>query len=358
MKKLFLLPVILLINFVSCYAIDSYEKGFIVTLDYDTIYGSVEFPGESAIRKGFNFKDEQNNVTFYYPSNLLSFTLNDGSSFKSVRYSYTDGGEKMTEKNLARVILVADYNLYKLQLSTSQSNYVYIVQREDDYFTIFPELNIAEQPTGKISQKSVGVLIYLLNLCSEVETKNIVKTSFEDSAMIDLLSKCSIHTVPVIQQQSISYTTSSIFKLSINAGYNYLYYYDNDNSYIQTTGQNISLSGYFIGLSCEISNNRLSKNSSAILGLNFFQYKKDKNIDIDWGLKFNALYDLHLYNNKNSKIDFLGGVGVSYFNSPEVTLDGEIGVSYRFKNIGITSTFQKPFLAQLFIVNANVSYYF
>ncbi len=107
--------------------------------------------------------------------------------------------------------------------SEKEDDHVYILEKENSYYTIYKEESSVYSFPGKVSRKSIGILIYLLNPCSEIEIKQINKTLFDDQAMIDLLFRHSTCIAPYVEQKQFTHKAKTIIKPIIRGGYSYQY---------------------------------------------------------------------------------------------------------------------------------------
>jgi len=205
MKKLLLTCCLLILKATYGFCFDMYEAGYIVTLQHDTIQGYIYFPSEDDIRSKIMFKKIQNETpALYTPENILAFGINTGESFRSITYTFfkrneiDEKSERISENYFARVLLDADYKLYKLTFVMVKNDFVYIIEKEDKFYVIRAAKDAAGDPTKKIANRDIALLNYLLSPCSDMETKAIVNTKYEDQQMVQLLSHGSVADAPVL----------------------------------------------------------------------------------------------------------------------------------------------------------------
>ncbi len=318
------------------YAIDYFEKGYIVTLENDTVYGYIERLSESKLSVGVIFNDTILDTTvFYMPDQLSAFGFADGINFSPVLYKHTvnsfGGTEKISQTCFAKRLMTGDISLYKLQLTSIEGDHVYILRKGDEYYTIRENLNVLNQPEGMINRRDVGILIFLLEPCPE-EKEKVGKTKFDDKEMIALLSRYSTCAAPEVEQATFNYRVKKKYTFLLDAGYTGLFTSD---EYIN---------GGELGILCDVYSPHLSENTSFITGLQFFYYSnylkdEDGNEEFEnaYFFKIPLLVNTNLYRGTNKRsFDFQ--VGLNYVFP--VFINFQTGISCRYKQMRLAAGYE------------------
>jgi len=349
-----------------------YEGGYIVTLQHDTIQGYVYFPSEDDIRSKIMFKKIQNETpALYTPENILAFGLNTGESFRSVTYTYykkddiSEEGEQISEKCFARVLLDADYKLYRLTFAMVRNDFVYIIEKEDKFYVIRAAKDAVGDPTKKIAHKDIALLNYLLGTCSDMEVKTITNTKYEDAQMIKLLSQYSTCVLPDLNQQKYPSKMKLIVQPFVYAGYANIRY----KTWLPEKTYSTNLAGYSLGAFLDLLIPRISKRNAVTIGAQYIRYEKKSgfrpDLNWNWSADFSLFYNFFLVNNDIHQLClFLGWSGYyshsssdygSSFYFPE-PLPSVLGASYRYQNVGTRLTIGK--VADATVLYWGLSYYF
>jgi hypothetical protein len=344
MKKRGLLTLItFLLTLLSSIAVGSdYVKGYIVSLTGDTTHGYIEYAGDFEVKDNVKFKmfleDEQ--PKNFFPDNIKQFVLESGGIFEPVEYGHTNKNKRRKHQSyFARYLLSSDYNLYKLQLSSSSRiDYVYIILKDSTYYTISSEKDIQGRFTGYVSSKSLGTLIYLLSSCPDGRPDTITSVEFNDDKLVTLLSqysRCNIVSYPVGVYKD---TKRVQLRLLAELGYGIFY-----GGYDELMGKFISgfnvLNGFWGGIYCEIITPSVSKNFSVRLGLNCLYAKN--NFDDAWFFKIPVAFNYSFYRKNQHALDVSAGLNLikvdDFLHSCII-----LGMSYRMANLKFSIGFETP----------------
>lgn len=342
MKNIACLPLFVLLTLFAKANSDDYVKGYVISLIGDTTYGYIEYAGDFEVKDNVKFKmfleDEQPKV--YFPDNIKQFGLESGGIFEPVEYGHTNKNRRRElQSYFARYLLNSDYNLYKLQLSSSSKiDYVYIILKDSTYYTISPEKDIQGRFTGYVSSKSLGTLIYLLSSCLDGRPDTITNVEFKDDKLVTLLSqysRCNIVSYPIGVYKD---TKRVQLRLLAELGYGIFY-----GGYDELMGKFISgfnvLNGFWGGIYCEILTPSVSKNSSVRLGLNCLYAKN--NFDDAWLFKIPVTFNYSFYRKNQHALDVSAGLNLikvdDYLHSCVI-----LGMSYRMTNLKFSISFETP----------------
>lgn len=319
-----------------------FVKGFIVSIKGDTTYGYIELRGSSEIKSAIRFKKIDGKlIKEYTPNDLSLFAFESGEVFRSVIYDKKDEGKTIKIKYFAQWLLNADYNLYKMQLSFLANDFVYVIQKDNDYHTIRRRLNSQGRRTDELSRQSIGLLIYLLNSCPE-ETDTIKNMKFTDEQMIGLLTKHSKCAIPLLETKEHTHSSKVKFGIMADAGVRMIGI-SNEEFFNKDF-----LFGADVGLYCNISYPSVSRIVSTTMGLSASYYTEGD--EYLWLFRLPLLCNINIYKGKNQSFDFLAGVTFlilrsSINNGFDTNLS--LGFSYEIYRIRFSLGYEKNLIGLL-----------
>lgn len=149
MKKLFLLITLLATSF-SLWAQINPKEGYIITLDNDTVTGTIDYRTEMQLSQSCSFaKTGESNYSEYLPGQIEGFGINEtGEYYRSLKPMLED-----EELNNFFQILVKGYlSLYVMQKGV---NSVYVFETADHRLAAYDDIHEFFQEELKIRRKAV-----------------------------------------------------------------------------------------------------------------------------------------------------------------------------------------------------------
>lgn len=308
---------------------NDYSKGFIISLRGDTTIGYIEYTGDYEVRESLKFKTStaDDTVRVYTPDSIKQFGFESGDLFETATYRRINNkrGED-GQRYFARVLLKADYSLYKLHLSSSyETDYVYIVLKDEKYYTIEPEKDLENRNTGNVSSKSLGNLIYLASFCPTGRPDTIKNVEFNDNAIILILSQYSTCSVASFPKEVYLDRKKVKVGLLLEVGMGGGVISDND------------VYAYSGAVFCSLSNPNISEKFSALLGINFLLLRNVKGDDKMF--KIPLIFNYSLYRKERKSLDINMGLNFTYWSDP-LDFNLSLGASYRVKNLRLSLCYE------------------
>lgn len=215
MKRILIILLLVLLKSsnILCY---SFNNGFIVMPNNDTIKGYINNKSDESLSFGIEFKIDLNCDTFikYSPGQIKSFGFSESKkSYFAVDYVYRKDTLQISYIRFGLLIYNGKTTLYKLEIPMEEQNYTYemsksysyIIQKSNKLYTLSQS-----EEVKKIEDKSLsyykgrefhvthtipvlhkyykGVLSYLLNDCPSLQPI-INNLEFNDKSILKLLKK-------------------------------------------------------------------------------------------------------------------------------------------------------------------------
>ncbi len=182
MKHCISLAFVCLIHF-NLIAQQNFDRGYIVTLNQDTIRGSVLITSASEITRSVNFKnDRTGELKEYRPAELAGFGM--GPDVYSSRHFINKGEEQVSDTAFLKQLVRGEYNLYAFV--TPVNNYYLIEKDTTQYFLIKKPFGNGEE----IDQKQYYYsYLNLLAISCEKLIPEVDHVAFNDRDLSDFVMK-------------------------------------------------------------------------------------------------------------------------------------------------------------------------
>jgi hypothetical protein len=227
----------------------TFESGYFINVDNDTIYGMIQRPSDVFASGSFLYKDLEDSSRIKEP---------DPRSIKSIFFdrdsSFYEGVHLGRDFYFGKVLVSGKSNLYK-SVHPQSGNTFYILKDSSGYYKL--EQSIEETRTHiRTNNKYIGLLSYLLRDCSAIERDEIERTRYEDKALIGLIEKYNYCLAPgeevyiydtrkgVLRSNMVSLNTFIYKAPSLNVNYSKEFIYPELSSNISF---NLGLE-YYMGL--------------------------------------------------------------------------------------------------------------
>ena len=180
MHRIFLLTIFLSIILISkIYSQNDFRSGFIITNEYDTIQGSVNYRSNLSNYKSCLFKNEQGE-TEYLPNQILGFGYSNDKYFIS----------SILENTFVEVLVLGEIDLYK-------SLNKYHLKKGDKIYHLESEMRI-ESINGVLAERDAsrwrGIIGFLVSDCL-VEINEVIKNlKFQERSISQIIieyNKCN-----------------------------------------------------------------------------------------------------------------------------------------------------------------------
>ena len=198
-KLLLILTITLIISQLANAQKRYYEKGYVITLNGDTLKGYLRHVKHSTLLTGVDFKKDIEDSDVYkhfVPTDLQSFYfIKDNLKFEPV--IYTSPNKKIVEKKFGELLVSGKLNLYRLdmldkdnkKIFEEENDHIYIV-RKDSIYTV---LRMTESIVNDIYKVDKDYKKQLLKILTENETpaengEDFEKLLFRDSQIKKVFS--------------------------------------------------------------------------------------------------------------------------------------------------------------------------
>lgn len=179
MKKILIAFVVFLI-FQIAYPQSNFRKGYVIQLDHDTIYGSINY-NDGTGGKFCQFKVSQTqNPVIYTPFEISGYGFPGDKFYVSRKINQKDG---FSVRVFIELLIKGNVSLYKFEKD-------FYIEKSDSILYKLSNESKETEIDGKIvslqTNRYLGVLNFLLSDCPEIVSM-IHKTTFSDRSLTDLI---------------------------------------------------------------------------------------------------------------------------------------------------------------------------
>lgn len=181
LRLFFLLTALCTSNIVL--AQSDFRKGYIITLENDTINGLIDYRDGTKNFETCSFKKNENDeIVDYRPSKLNGYRFKDDKYFKPRRIENQDGYQ---EYAFLEVLISGSVSLYKHKST-------FFIEKGDSSFHKLETETIETFSNGekkqRVSKKYLGILSFLLSDCSELR-KEIQSVGLSEGPLMKIVKK-------------------------------------------------------------------------------------------------------------------------------------------------------------------------
>ena len=198
-KLLLIIVTILIFSNISIAQKKYYEKGYVVTLNGDTMNGYLRHLKHNTLLSGIDFKKNMDDSLIYKhfdSTDIQSFYfIKDNLWFKQVVYTSPD--KKIVERKFGQLLVSGSLNLFRLDMLDSnnskifeeENDHIYIVQRDSEYTVLRMTESIVNDvyKVDKDYKKQIKKLLVLAGKPTD-PGENFEKLLFRDSQLKKVFS--------------------------------------------------------------------------------------------------------------------------------------------------------------------------
>ncbi|MEO9485040.1 MAG: porin family protein [Ekhidna sp.] len=163
--------IILLLTVGHSYGQNDFRKGFVITLDNDTIQGQVDYSNSSKNPKSCLFQGEEGKFD-YSPNLILGFGYQDDKFFSS----------QIIEDAFVEVLLVGEISLYKSEEKFHVKKDTSVFDLESKKVEVVKDGKVGYRETSKWR----GIVNYLVSDCS---TKGVANLKLDERSLTEFFLK-------------------------------------------------------------------------------------------------------------------------------------------------------------------------
>ena len=207
---------LLLLLVISCFTLNSfgqkdYKRGYIITLDNDTIYGSVDLKSNYKNSRSCNFLSDEDQISKAFgPADIKAYRIENNKYYVARAITLNNNKEVVFLEFLVDGIV----DLYYLKESTSEYYFIEkdtaLILLSNDEKKVIEKSTVASGKDDKVylttSNQYIGILKYLFQDSPEV-MKEIPNTRFDYKPLINLTK--DYHESVCKDYSCIDYTKST-----------------------------------------------------------------------------------------------------------------------------------------------------
>ncbi|UKM64982.1 porin family protein [Flavobacteriaceae bacterium GSB9] len=310
LKKLFYLSICLLTYFAHAQLSDSYEKGFVVKTNNDTLHGYIKTDDLKGLSTHvcFTINQQKEECTIYSTSDVKSFRTETGKIFDLLKVKINNNQIEISV--FANLILEGKTALYK---SVYKSSNFYIISKTNENFAL--QEDKLQTGDSKITRYNYYGILNLVteNMLTETNTK----VSFKESDFIETVTK--FNTLKGYESRDVRYKEKTIKYFIAMAG----------------VGTGKYEQEFYYQAMYRIYNPKISRSISVNLGVNYFNYEYSKEgFSIEQSLISVPLQFQQNLLSKNIRPYLFVGPNFSYLNRD--SSDNRLNLDKGFqKNFGV-----------------------
>lgn len=232
----------------------NFREGYVISLERDTLFGSVDYRGKSAYRICVFKEKNSKNVISYKPDQIWGYGFNNDKYFESKKSMDRTGDVLFYE-----VIVKGLVSLFRWE------DTFFIEKRDDDLYSLTndkKEVFIDNKRVLINSNKYIGTLNLVLNDCEEVR-ESIQKANLRERSLAELVesyNKCKRSEFTVFKNQKPWLKIRG--GLSWGMSFSQVNFSDTDftNSFLEGDSKTSKI--MFAGVSLNVSSPRISERFS------------------------------------------------------------------------------------------------